>query len=130
MGENAMKQRKKNMSWQNDTKKLKMCDQVAETRLTTSYGKATHCNKMEGTSAPGCPFCSAKLTPWQCREIEEQRRKSNMTKEVWEKGEEYVKKSDYTTDYRHQDPNKNEERAKKTTKETANGQDKDRQRKL
>jgi hypothetical protein len=43
-----------------------------------------------------------------------------MTKEVWEKGEEgakmlleYVKTSNYTTNYRHLDPNKNEERTNK-----------------
>jgi hypothetical protein len=34
-GENAMKERKKNTGWQNDTKKLKKRDQVAVTRLRT-----------------------------------------------------------------------------------------------
>jgi hypothetical protein len=43
---------------------------------------------------------------WQCKETEEETRNSNMTKKVWEKGEErakmlveYMKTSDYTTDY-------------------------------
>jgi hypothetical protein len=43
-----------------------------------------------------------------------------MMKEVWEKGEEgakvlveYVKLSDYTTKYGHQDPNRNKERTNK-----------------
>jgi hypothetical protein len=39
--------------WQNDTKKLKRRDQVAVTRLRTGYSyRATHRNKMEGTSDP------------------------------------------------------------------------------
>jgi hypothetical protein len=66
---------------------------------------------MEGIPDPDCLFCSAKLTLehilWQCKETEEERRKSNMTKEVWEKGEKgakmLVETSNYTTDYRHQD---------------------------
>jgi hypothetical protein len=46
---------------------------------------------MEGIPDPYCPFCSAKLTLWQCEETEEERRKSNMTKEVCEKGEKGAK---------------------------------------
>jgi hypothetical protein len=50
---------------------------------------------MEGNPDPDCPFCSAKLTLehilWQCKETEEERRKNNMTKEIWEKGEEGAK---------------------------------------
>jgi hypothetical protein len=50
---------------------------------------------MEGTPDPDCPFSSEKLTLehilWQCKETEEERRKSNMTKEVWEKEEEGAK---------------------------------------
>jgi hypothetical protein len=50
---------------------------------------------MEGSPNPYCPFCSAKLTLehilWQCKEPEEERRKSNMTKEVWEIREEGAK---------------------------------------
>jgi hypothetical protein len=50
---------------------------------------------MEGTPDPDCPFCSAKLTLehilWQCKETEEERQKSNMSKEVWEAGEEGAK---------------------------------------
>jgi hypothetical protein len=49
----------------------------------------THRNKIEGTSDSDCPFCSAILTLkqilWQCKETEEERRKSNITKEVTEK---------------------------------------------
>jgi hypothetical protein len=79
-----MKERKKNTSFQNDTEKLKRCDQVAVTRLRTGYSMATHRNKMEQNPNPDCPFCSAKLTLehilWQCKETEEERRKSNMTK--------------------------------------------------
>jgi hypothetical protein len=48
--------------------------------------------KMEGTLNLDCPFCSTKLTLeqilLQCKETEEERQKSNMTKEVWKKGEE------------------------------------------
>jgi hypothetical protein len=94
-----MKERNKNSGWQNDTEKLKRCNQVAVTRLRTGYSRATHRNKMEGTSDPDCPFCSAKLLLehilWQCEETEKEKRNSNMTKEVWEKGEkilvEYMK---------------------------------------
>jgi hypothetical protein len=79
-----MKERKKNMGWQNYTEKLKRRDQVAVTRLRTDYSRATHRNKIEGAPDPDCPFCSAKLTLehnlWQCKETEEERRKSNMTK--------------------------------------------------
>jgi hypothetical protein len=50
---------------------------------------------MEGAPDPDCSFCSAKFTQehilWQCKETEEVRRKSNMTKEVWKKGEEGAK---------------------------------------
>jgi hypothetical protein len=78
-----MKESKKNTGWQNDTEKLKRRDQVAVTELRTGYSRATHSNKMEGTPE--------KLTLehiiWQCEETEEERPKSNMTKEVWEKGE-------------------------------------------
>jgi hypothetical protein len=84
-GENAMKERKKYTCWQNDTEKLKRRGQVVVGL------HATRRNKMEGTPDPDCPFCSAKLTLehflWQCKETEEKRRKSNMTKEVWKKGE-------------------------------------------
>jgi DNA repair exonuclease SbcCD ATPase subunit len=94
-GENAMQEIKKNPSWQNDTGKLKRRDQVAVTRLRTGYSRGTHRNKMGGAPDPDCPFCSAKLTQehilWQCKETDEERRKSNMTKEVWEKGEEQAK---------------------------------------
>jgi hypothetical protein len=79
-GGNAMKERKKNTGWQNDTEKLKRRD---------GYSRATHRNKMKKTPNPECPFCSAKLTLehiiWHYKETEEERRKSNMTKEVWEK---------------------------------------------
>jgi hypothetical protein len=75
-----MKERKKNTGWQNDTEKLKRRDQVAITRLRTGYSRATHHNKTH----------QAKLTLehilWQCKETEEERQKSNKTKEVWEKG--------------------------------------------
>jgi hypothetical protein len=50
---------------------------------------------MERNSNPNFPFCSAKLTLehilWQCKETEVARRKCNMTKDVWEKGEEGAK---------------------------------------
>jgi hypothetical protein len=50
---------------------------------------------MEGNSVSECSFCSAKLTLehilWQCKETDKERQKSNMTKEVWEKGEEGAK---------------------------------------
>jgi hypothetical protein len=65
---------------------------------------------MEGTPDPDCPFCSAKLTLehilWQCKETEEERRKSNVTKVVWEKAEEGAKML-------VEDPNRNEERTNK-----------------
>jgi hypothetical protein len=80
-----MKERKKNTGWQNDTEKLKRCDQVAVTRLRTGYSRATHRNKMEGTPDPDCPFCSAKITLehilWQCKETEEEKRKKYRRKE-------------------------------------------------
>jgi hypothetical protein len=60
-GENAMKERKKNTGWQNDTEKLKRRNQVAVSRLRTGYRRTTHLNKMEGTPDPNGPFCSAKL---------------------------------------------------------------------
>jgi hypothetical protein len=73
---------------------MKRRDQVSVTRLRTGYSRATHRYKMEGTPDPDCLFCSAKLTLehilWQCKETEEERRKSDMTKEVWEKAEEGV----------------------------------------
>jgi hypothetical protein len=87
-----MKERKKNMGWKNDTEKLKRRDMaMVVARLRTGYSRTTHRNKIEGTPGPGCPFCSAKLTLWQCKETAEERRKSNMTKEVWKKGEEGAK---------------------------------------
>jgi hypothetical protein len=49
-GDNAMKERKKNTGWQNDTEKLKRRDQVAVTRLRTGYSLATHRNKMKKNS--------------------------------------------------------------------------------
>jgi hypothetical protein len=60
--------------------------------LRTGYSyRATDRNKMEGTPDPDCPFCSAKLTLehilWQCKGTKEERRKSNVTKEVSEKKE-------------------------------------------
>jgi hypothetical protein len=129
-GENVMKERTKNMGWQNDTEKLKRRDQVAVSRLRTVYSTATYRNKIEGTPDPDCPFCRAKLRlehiQWQCKETEEERRKNNMTKEVWEKGEEGAKMLlEYVTNigfYQfYQDPNRDEQ---ETTKETANGQGK------
>jgi hypothetical protein len=84
-GENAMKERKKNTGWQNVIEKLKRRDQVAVTRLRTGYSRATHRNKIEGTLDTDCPFCSAKVTLehmlWQCKDTEEERRKSNLTKD-------------------------------------------------
>jgi hypothetical protein len=84
-------ERMKNTGWQNDTEKLKRHDR-AVTRLGTRYSKATHRKKKKGTSDPDCTFFSAKLTLapilWQCKETEEERRKSNMTKVLWKKGEE------------------------------------------
>jgi hypothetical protein len=75
---------------------------VVVTRWRTSYSKTTHRKKREGTSDPECTFVSAKLTLTpillQCKETDEERRKSNMTKEERKKGEgeatmlvEYVK---------------------------------------
>jgi hypothetical protein len=94
-GENAIKERQKNMGWQNDTEKLKWRDLVAVSRLRTGYSRATHRYKIEGTPDPGCSFCSTKLTLehilWQCKETEEERQKNNITKEVWEKWEEGAK---------------------------------------
>jgi hypothetical protein len=58
-GKNAMKERKKNTGWQNDTGKLKRCDQVAVNRLRTGYSRATHFNKMQENPDPDFPFCSA-----------------------------------------------------------------------
>jgi hypothetical protein len=50
---------------------------------------------MEETPDPDWPFNNEKLTLehilWQCKETEEERRKSNITKEVWEKEEEGAK---------------------------------------
>jgi hypothetical protein len=73
---------------------LKRLNQVVITRLRTGY-RAAHRNKMEGSPNLDCPFCSAKLTLehilCQCKETEEERRKSNMTKEVWEIREEGAK---------------------------------------
>jgi hypothetical protein len=67
-----MKERQKNISWQNDTEKLKRCDQVAVTRLRTVYSRTL----------------TLEHIIWQCKETEEERRKSNITKKIWEKGEE------------------------------------------
>jgi hypothetical protein len=93
-GENAMKERKRNTGWQNDTEKLKRRDQVAVTRLRTGYSRVTHRNKMEGNLDPDWPFCSTKFTLehilWQFKETEEERRKSNMAK-VLKKREEGTK---------------------------------------
>jgi hypothetical protein len=93
---------------------------------------------MEGAPDPDCPFCSAKLTLEhilsQSKETEEERRKSNMTK--GEKGAkmvvEYVKISDYTTDYRHQYPNRNVERTykKRRKKPQTEKDNEERQQKL
>jgi hypothetical protein len=88
-------------------------------------------NKMEGTPDPYCPFCSAKLTLehilWQWKETVKERRKSNMTKEVWERGEEGAKMLvEYVKNiglyYRLQTPRPKERRKneQETTKETAN----------
>jgi hypothetical protein len=90
-----MKERKKNMGWQNDTEKLKKRNLVVVPRLRTGYSRATH-NKMEETPDPDCPFCCAKLTLahilWQCNsETEEEKRKSKKMKELWEKGEQGAK---------------------------------------
>jgi hypothetical protein len=94
-GEIVMLEKKKNIVWQNDTEKLKRCDQVAVARLRTGYSRAIHRNKIERTPNPDCPFCSVKLTQehilWQCKETEEERQKCNMTKEVWKKGEKGAK---------------------------------------
>jgi hypothetical protein len=83
-GENAMKKRKINTSWQNDNEKLKRHDRVAVIRLRTGYTRTTHLNKMEGTPDPDCSFCSVKLTRehilWQCKKTEEEIRKSNMAR--------------------------------------------------
>jgi hypothetical protein len=69
-----MKERKKNMGWQNDTEKVKRLGQVAITRLRTGYSRATHRNKIERNPDPDCSFCNAKLTLeqilWQCKETE------------------------------------------------------------
>jgi hypothetical protein len=58
--------------------------------LRSGYSRVKH--KIKETPDPDC---SAKLTLehilWQCKETEEERRKSNMTKEVWEKEEEGAK---------------------------------------
>jgi hypothetical protein len=78
------------------------------------------------------PYGTPGPRQWQCKDTKEERRKGNMTTEVWEKEEEgakmlvkNLKTSDYNTDYRHQDPNRNEKRTnEETTKETANGQGK------
>jgi hypothetical protein len=45
---------------------------VAVTRLRTGYSRTL----------------TLEHILWQCKETEEERRKSNITKEIWEKGEE------------------------------------------
>jgi hypothetical protein len=53
-GENVMKERKKNMGWQDEQRKRH--DQVAVSRLRTDYSRATHRNIIEGTPGPDCLF--------------------------------------------------------------------------
>jgi hypothetical protein len=84
-GENVMKERKKNMGWQNDTEKLKRCDQVAVTRWRTGYRLPVLQRKTHTRTHP--------------------MRVQRKTKEVWAKGEERAKML--------VDPNRNEERTNK-----------------
>jgi hypothetical protein len=80
-----MKERKKNTGWQNDTEKLKRRDQVAVTVGSHTVTKKRHLG-------PRLPVLQHKTHTslehilWQCKKTEKERRKSNMTKEVWKKG--------------------------------------------
>jgi hypothetical protein len=70
-----MKERKKNMDWQNDTEKLKRRDQVAVTRLRTG---------------PRLP-CLQRKTHTRTHPMAVQRNRGRKTKEVCENGEEGAK---------------------------------------
>jgi hypothetical protein len=86
-----MKVRKENTGWQNDTEKLKRRDQVVISRLRTGYSKDTHRSKMGGEPQTQPARFAAQNSHWNTLETEEERRKSDMAKEVWEKGEERAK---------------------------------------
>jgi hypothetical protein len=57
---NVMKERMKNMGWQNDTEKLKRRDQVAVIRLRTGYIGAKHRNKINSPRTQTARFAAQK----------------------------------------------------------------------
>jgi hypothetical protein len=90
-----MKNRKKEMEWNKDTKKMKRRDQVVISRLRTGYTTR--------------PFCNVRLTVdhilSDCKETEAERRRANIQNKIWDKGKdgmkqliEYVKKIGFHQD--------------------------------
>jgi hypothetical protein len=86
-----MKNRKKEIEWNKDTKKMKRRDQVVISRLRTGYTMATHgyiINKQDNNE---CPFCNVRLTVyhilWDCKETEAERQIAKIQNNIWEKAE-------------------------------------------
>jgi hypothetical protein len=105
--ENVMKNKKKEIEWNEDMKKMKRRDQFVILRLRTGLTMATHgyiINKQDNNE---CPFCNLRLTVdyvlWDCKETEVERERANIQNNIWDKGEdgmkeliEYVKQLVYT----------------------------------
>jgi hypothetical protein len=71
---NIMKNRKKEIEWNKDTKKIKRRDQIVISRLRTGYNMATHRNIINKQDNSECFFCNVRLTVdhilWDCKETE------------------------------------------------------------
>jgi regulator of replication initiation timing len=60
--ENKMTNRKKEIEWNKDTKKMKRRDQVVISRLRTGYTMATHGYIINKQDNNDCLFCNVRLT--------------------------------------------------------------------
>jgi hypothetical protein len=81
-----MKNRKKEIEWNEDTKKRKRRDQVVISRIRTGYTMATHgyiINKQDNNE---CPSCNVRLTVdnivWDCKEKEAERQRAKRRNEI------------------------------------------------
>jgi hypothetical protein len=86
-----MKNKKKEIEWNKDTKEMKRRDHVVISRLRTDYTIVTHgyiINKQDNNEFP---FCNVSLTEnhilWDCKEREAERQRAIIQNNIWDKRE-------------------------------------------
>jgi hypothetical protein len=82
-----MKNGRKEVEWNKDTKKMKRRNQVVISRLQTGYTMATHDYIIKQDNNE-CPYCNVRLTVdhilWDCKETETERQRANIQNNIWE----------------------------------------------